>query len=91
MINTIVKQNAINYLGADVDIQKSTRESKKFMVLNPETNKYIHFGQKNASDFTIHKDKDKQKAYLARATAIKGDWSKNKYSPNNLSINILWK
>tara|TARA_R110002153_G_scaffold93486_2_gene226011 strand:- start:244 stop:516 length:273 start_codon:yes stop_codon:yes gene_type:complete len=90
-MNQRVIDNAIAYLGADVVIKPSTRQSKKFMVLNPETKKYIHFGQKNASDFTIHQDKDRQKAYLARATAIKGDWSKNKYSPNNLSINILWK
>ena len=90
-MNQRVIDNAIAYLGADVVIKPSTRESKKFMVLNPNTGKYIHFGQKNASDFTIHQDKDRQKAYLARATAIKGDWSKNKYSPNNLSINILWK
>jgi len=90
MINTIVKQNAINYLGKDVDIQKSTRQSKKFMVLNPETNKYIHFGDKNYQDYTEHRDKQRQKAYLSRATNIKGDWKSNKYSPNNLSINILW-
>lgn len=90
MINTIVKQNAINYLGKDVDIQKSTRQSKKYMVLNPETKKYIHFGDKNYQDFTEHRDKQRQKAYLSRATNIKGDWKSNKYSPNNLSINILW-
>lgn len=90
MINTIVKQNAINYLGKDVDIQRSTRQSKKYMVLNPETKKYIHFGDRNYQDFTEHRDKQRQKNYLARATNIKGDWKSNKYSPNNLSINILW-
>lgn len=88
-MNQRVIDNAIKYLGADVVIKPSTRQSKKFMVLNPE-GKYIHFGQKNASDFTIHQDKERQKAYLARATAIKGNWKDNKYSPNNLSIHILW-
>ena len=32
----------------------------------------------------------KRKAYLARATKIKGDWKQNKVSPNNLAIHILW-
>ena len=90
-MNQKVIDNAIAYLGKDVVIKPSTRQSKKFMVLNPESNKYIHFGEKNASDFTIHRDKDRQKAYLARATAIRGSWKDNKYSPNNLSINILWQ
>jgi len=89
-MNQQVIDNAISYLGKDVVIKPSTRESKKFMVLNPNTGKYIHFGEKNASDFTIHRDKERQRLYLARATAIKGNWKSNKYSPNNLSINILW-
>lgn len=32
----------------------------------------------------------KRRQYRARATKIKGDWKKDKYSPNNLAINILW-
>lgn len=32
----------------------------------------------------------KRRQYRARATRIKGDWKKDKYSPNNLAINILW-
>ena len=31
-----------------------------------------------------------RKRYLARATKIRGDWKKNKYSPNSLAIAILW-
>jgi hypothetical protein len=41
-------------------------------------------------DYTKHKDPVRRQAYLKRATKIKGDWKDNKYSPNNLSINILW-
>lgn len=41
---------------------------------------------------TIPKGKadDHRRRYLARATRIKGDWKADKYSPNNLAINILW-
>ena len=33
---------------------------------------------------------EKRRLYRARATEIKGDWAKDKYSANNLAINILW-
>ncbi len=32
----------------------------------------------------------KRRQYRARATKIKGDWKSDKYSPNNLAINVLW-
>ena len=41
-------------------------------------------------DYTKHKNKSRRKNYLARSTKMKGKWKKNKYSPNNLSIHILW-
>lgn len=41
-------------------------------------------------DFTKHKNEERRQNYLNRANAIKGDWKKNPYSPNNLAINILW-
>ena len=60
---------------------------KKFMIMNPD-NKYVHFGDKRYRDFTQHKNKDRQQNYLKRSSNIKEN---NKYSPNNLSMNILWK
>ena len=33
---------------------------------------------------------EKQKAYRARATKIKGDWKADKYSPNQLAVSLLW-
>lgn len=33
---------------------------------------------------------NKRRLYRARATEIKGDWKSDKYSANNLAINILW-
>lgn len=89
-MNKYVLQNAREYLGGNVDIQSSTRKYKKFMVFNPDTNRYIHFGDNRYKDYTQHRDKNRQRLYLARATKIRGNWKSNKYSPNNLSINILW-
>ena len=68
----------------------STRKDKKYMIIDP-SGKYIHFGDKNYKDFTNHEDINRQTRYLSRANKIKGNWIGNKYSPNNLSINLLWQ
>jgi len=68
----------------------STRRQKKYMILDPKTNRYVHFGQMGYQDYTKHHDKLRRKNYRSRATRIKGDWRNNKYSPNNLAIHILW-
>ena len=60
------------------------------MVKNPENNKWVHFGGFEYEDFTKHKDTQRRDRYLKRATNIKGNWKNNKYSANNLSINLLW-
>jgi hypothetical protein len=88
-MNQVIK-NAKSYLGNDVIILPSTRKNKKFMIMNPN-NKYVHFGDKRYEDFTQHKNKDRQQNYLKRSSNIKGNWKNNEYSPNNLSMNILWK
>ena len=56
----------------------------------------VKFGSINNNDYIIYRQHfpsiadQKRKQYLARARKIKGDWAKNKYSPNSLAINILW-
>jgi len=56
----------------------------------------VKFGSINNNDYIIYRQHfpsiadNKRKAYLARARKIKGDWAKDKYSPNSLAINILW-
>ena len=84
-----VFKKAKKYLGVNVEIALSTRKGKKFMVKNKD-DKWIHFGALGYEDFTKHNDKERQQRYLKRATKIKGNWKDNKYSPNNLSIHILW-
>ena len=87
---TIVFKKAKEYLGNDTIIKISDKPAKKYMILNPNTNKYIYFGQFGFEDFTKHKDLQRRDNYLKRTANIKGDWKDNKYSPNNLSRNILW-
>jgi hypothetical protein len=76
-------------------IQFSDRPDKKFMIWDDD-GKPRYFGQVGYGDFHLWSKKDKaeglkkQKAYLARATKIKGDWKSDKFSPNSLAIAILW-
>jgi hypothetical protein len=86
----VVQSKAKKYLGKDTLIQLSNKKDKKYMVYDPNTEKMIHFGQMGYEDFTKHKDENRRQRYLNRATKIKGNWKDNKYSPNNLSIHLLW-
>lgn len=86
----IAQQKAIEYLGKDAKLHQSTKQDKKYMILDPNNNKWVHFGAFGMEDFTKHKNNDRRGRYLARATKIKGNWKDNPYSPNNLSIHILW-
>ena len=42
-------------------IQLSSRKDKKYMVLDPNTNKMIHFGQMGYEDYTKHHDEKRRK------------------------------
>ena len=64
-----------------------SKGDKKYKVI--VDGKTVHFGS-TMEDYTKHKDETRRKSYLARAKGIKGDWKRNKYSANNLSIHILW-
>jgi hypothetical protein len=56
----------------------------------------VFFGSVGNGDFILWSKQNqmdgqkKRKAYLARATKIKGDWKDNKFSKNTLAISILW-
>ena len=80
---------ASKYLGKKAKIGLSTKKDKKYMVTTPD-GKIVHFGQLGYADFTQHKNKTRRKNYLARSRKIKGNWKSNKYSANNLAINLLW-
>jgi hypothetical protein len=75
----------------DYNSLKFAEDDKHKLELNG-----VKFGAVGYGDFIKYSFEDKQKAekkrsaYLARATKIKGDWQKDKYSKNSLAINILW-
>ncbi len=88
-VSDIKKVNKLSRIIYKKSVEPSTRKNKKYMIMNDD-NKYIHFGDSRYQDFTKHQDLERLKSYLSRATKIKGNWKKDKYSPNNLAINLLW-
>jgi len=86
--NEVIKK--ANLYDDRLQIFLSSNPNKKYMIINPDTNKIIHFGHMGSEDYTKHNDIDRRRLYLKRATKIKGNWKENKFSPNNLSINLLW-
>jgi hypothetical protein len=84
------QEKAFEYLGKDADLFTSPKKDKKYRIYNPLQNKWVDFGQLGYEDYTKHKDDVRRARYLARATNMKGNWRDNPYSPNNLSIHILW-
>jgi hypothetical protein len=75
---------------------KSSKATKKGMVYVSKNGgkRLIHFGDSSMSDMTKHKDKARQKSYLARSGGIKnkaGQLTKNdKNSANYWSRKINW-
>ena len=81
-------------------LSMSEDENHKLVYHSPDGDRY--FGKVDYSDYIIWSWMEKngevekgtadkrRNAYRARATNIKGNWKKDKYSPNNLAINILW-
>jgi len=88
-VSDIKKVNKLSRMIYDKNVEPSTRKNKKYMIMNDD-HKYIHFGDLRYEDYTKHQDKERLKNYLSIATKIKGNWRKDKYSPNNLAINLLW-
>ena len=89
--NPIIAQKmAFIYLGKKAILYPATHQGKKYKIYDPNNKKWINFGQMNYEDYTKHRDKERRQNYLNRSTKILGDWKKNRYSPNNLSIHILW-
>ena len=85
-----VLQNARAYLGSNVKLYASPRKGKKWMIERPD-GKRVHFGSSAYQDYTQHQDKERRDNYLRRSAGIKGNWKNDKYSPNMLSREILWR
>ena len=69
------------------ELKQSNRKGKKWMVLNPDTGKWIHFGAMGYEDYTKHQDKERRKKYHSRMGRFKSAY---KYSPGYLSLVLLW-
>ena len=79
-------------LGAE-SLDYSSRKNNKYMA-TLSSGKKVHFGSPKYEDFTIHKDEDRRKKYLARAKKIKNKKGELTYtnpeSSNYWSVNLLW-
>ena len=63
----IVDKKAKVYLGKNTKIKLSDKPIKKYMVLNPNTNKWVYFGQMGYEDYTKHNDTKRKKNCLNRS------------------------
>tara|TARA_B110000971_G_C20039682_1_gene516931 strand:- start:6299 stop:6604 length:306 start_codon:yes stop_codon:yes gene_type:complete len=84
------QRKATKYLGKTAKLYPSKNPKKKYAVYDYKRDAWVNFGQIGYEDFTKHKDKQRRLRYLTRSKGIRGKWKDNKYSPNNLSIHILW-
>lgn len=81
---------AYKYLGRSAKLYPARNSAKKYSIYDPKNKKWVNFGQIGYEDYTKHKDKKRRKSYLTRSRGMLGNWKKNKYSANNLSMHILW-
>lgn len=75
-----------------VEFFDSTRKDKKMMAIfyrDGKRFKTIHFGFRGASDYTIHKDPERQDKYIARHSKNREDWN-NPYTAGALAMWVLW-
>ena len=79
--------NKFGYKSDGSELKQSTRKGKKWMVLDVNTGKYVHFGAMNYQDYTVHKDENRRKKYWSRMQRFKSAY---KYSPGYLSLVLLW-
>ena len=86
---TTAQHQAEKWLGKGTILYPSYKKDKKYMVQRPD-GKWVHFGQIGYEDYLKHQNEDRRRRYRLRATNMKGNWKDDKYSPNNLSIHILW-
>lgn len=81
-----------------ISVKKSTRDRKKWMAefceckgescCKKEQRKVVHFGQENADDYTITKDKEQRDRYRTRHK--KDLETKDPTRAGHLSFYLLW-
>ena len=84
------QKQAQHYLGKTAKLYPARLRGKKYSVYDPRGKKWVNFGQMGYQDFTKHRNNTRRRNYLRRSRKIRGHWKENTYSPNNLSMHILW-
>ena len=73
-----------------VAIQKTNRKDKKLEAVT-DGKKTVPFGQKNSSDFTLHKDVERKARYINRHKGMNEDWTKSGSNTAGFySKHVLW-
>jgi hypothetical protein len=88
--NPTIVRKQFNKFGYKLDgavSKQSTRKGKKWMILDPNTNKWVHFGALDYEDYTVHQNENRRKQYWSRMGRFKTAY---KYSPGYLSLVLLW-
>ena len=71
-------------------ISESGRANKKWKA-ETEGHRAVHFGQRDAGDFTIHRDEAARKAYIARHSKPE-NWGRTGVMPPGwVSRYLLWE
>ena len=88
-----LKKRALALDSNVIDLKRSTRKNKKWMVIHKNGTK-THFGSYGMSDFTIHKDPARRDRYRKRHSKIllkDGRFAyKVKGTPAFYSFYLLW-
>jgi hypothetical protein len=84
-----VSKNAVRYFGKVVPLYISDKPNKKYMIQKPDGS-MVYFGEMGYEDYTRHGDSIRRNRYLTRASNIRGNWKTDMYSPNRLSMALLW-
>ena len=83
-INLVNKMSKKLKLG---DVYPSNRKNKKYMILNPNNGKFVHFGLLPYMDYTKHLDKVRREKFRNRNWR----WAEAEpYTPAYLSYYLLW-
>jgi len=73
----------------EIVISKSDKKNKKYDAVINGT-KTVSFGQKGASDYTIHKDKERKERYIDRHSKNENWGATGVKTAGFYSKNILW-
>ena len=85
----LVAKNSLRYFGKIVPLYISDKPNKKYMIKKPDGS-FVYFGEMGYEDYTRHGDSIRRNRYLTRASNIRGNWKTDRYSSNNLAMNLLW-